>query len=161
MKCKKCGNKVSEKDNFCNRCGAKVDPADNAATRVLIVTLFSAILYGLLFTASAFAAVFMPILLIPIVAIGAGYAAILFRMFKKGIGYVPNKDNIEKCNRCGSQNIKLYRKGYDYRPGFWGALFGVRGAGYAGGFDANHTCCRCMDCGNDWETDYDYRLIDK
>jgi rRNA maturation endonuclease Nob1 len=63
------------------------------------------------------------------------------------------------CPKCGSRNIKLYRKGYNYKIGFWGAIFGVRGAGYAGGFDANNTCCRCMDCGKDWETNYDYRLI--
>ena len=71
------------------------------------------------------------------------------------------KNNIDHCPKCGSTNIKLYRKGYNYKVGFWGAIFGVRGAGYAGGFDANHTCCRCMDCGKDWETDYDYRLINK
>ena len=65
------------------------------------------------------------------------------------------------CPRCGSHNIKHYRKGYNYKVGFWGAIFGVRGAGYAGGFDANKTCCRCMNCGKDWETDYDYRLINK
>lgn len=65
------------------------------------------------------------------------------------------------CPRCGSRNIKHYRKGYNYKVGFWGAIFGVRGAGYAGGFDSNKTCCRCMDCGKDWETDYDYRLINK
>jgi predicted permease len=65
------------------------------------------------------------------------------------------------CPKCGSHDIKLYRKGYNYKVGFLGAIFGVRGAGYAGGFDANHTCCRCMNCGNDWETDYDYRLINK
>lgn len=69
------------------------------------------------------------------------------------------KKNIDHCPKCGSTNIKLYRKGYNYKVGFWGAIFGVRGAGYAGGFDANNTCCRCMNCGNDWETDYDYRLI--
>lgn len=71
------------------------------------------------------------------------------------------KNNIDHCPVCGSRNIKLYRKGYNYHVGFWGAIFGVRGAGYAGGFDANKTCCRCMDCGKDWETNYDYRLIDK
>lgn len=71
------------------------------------------------------------------------------------------RNNIDHCPKCGSTNIKLYRKGYNYRVGFWGAIFGVRGAGYAGGFDANNTCCRCMDCGKDWETDYDYRLIEK
>lgn len=70
-------------------------------------------------------------------------------------------DRTSVCPRCGSHNIKHYRKGYNYKVGFWGAIFGVRGAGYAGGFDANKTCCRCMNCGNDWETDYDYRLINK
>ena len=68
---------------------------------------------------------------------------------------------VDVCPRCGSHNIKRYRKGYNYKIGFWGAIFGVRGAGYAGGFDSNNTCCRCMDCGKDWETDYDYRLINK
>ena len=68
---------------------------------------------------------------------------------------------IDICPRCSSRNIKHYRKGYNYKVGFWGAIFGVRGSGYAGGFDANNTCCRCMDCGKDWETDYDYRLINK
>jgi hypothetical protein len=71
------------------------------------------------------------------------------------------RNNIEYCPYCGSHDIKLYRKGYNYKVGFWGAIFGVRGAGYAGGFNANNTCCRCMDCGKDWETDYDYRLINK
>lgn len=70
-------------------------------------------------------------------------------------------DRISICPACGSHNIKHYRKGYNYKVGFWGAIFGVRGAGYAGGFDANKTCCRCMNCGKDWETDYDYRLINK
>ena len=68
-------------------------------------------------------------------------------------------DQTSICPKCGSHSVKVYRKGYDYSPGFWGAIFGVRGAGYAGGFDKNTACCRCMNCGNDWETDYDYRLL--
>ena len=73
--------------------------------------------------------------------------------------YLKNQTSI--CPACGSHNIKYYRKGYNYKVGFWGAIFGVKGAGYAGGFGANNTCCRCMNCGKDWETDYDYRLIKK
>ena len=69
------------------------------------------------------------------------------------------KGNISYCPRCHSRNIKIYRKGYNYKIGFWGAIFGVRGAGYAAGFDTNKACCRCMNCGKDWETDYDYRLL--
>ena len=66
---------------------------------------------------------------------------------------------IDHCPKCGSHNIKIYRKGYDYKVGFWGSIFKVRGSGYAGGFGANNACCRCLDCGKDWETDYDYRLL--
>jgi Zn finger protein HypA/HybF involved in hydrogenase expression len=69
------------------------------------------------------------------------------------------RDNIDHCPKCGSHNLKLYRKGYNYKVGFWGSIFGVRGAGYAAGIDSNKACCRCMNCGNDWETDYDYRLL--
>ena len=68
-------------------------------------------------------------------------------------------DKTSICPICGSHNVKIYRKGYDYSVGFWGSIFGVRGSGYAGGFDANKARCRCLNCGNDWLTDYDYRLL--
>ena len=71
------------------------------------------------------------------------------------------KDSTSICPNCGSHNIKVYRKGYDYKVVFWGSIAGVRGSGYAGNIGANTACCRCQNCGNDWETDYDYRLIDK
>lgn len=74
---------------------------------------------------------------------------------------IVKKDNISYCPSCNSRNIKLYRKGYDYKTGYWGAVFGVKGAGYAAGFDANKARCHCMDCGKDWETNYDYRFIKK
>jgi DNA-directed RNA polymerase subunit M/transcription elongation factor TFIIS len=163
MICRHCGKELSYGDKFCKECGKKVKkPAkkDNY-TKVGICIILNAIFVALLFTAAAFSAALMPPLLIPIVIVGVVYARILWEKFKKGVGYVPDKENLEKCNRCGSHNIKIYRNGYDYRPGFWGAIFGVRGAGYAGGFDANNACCRCMDCGHDWKTDYDYRLIKK
>lgn len=70
-----------------------------------------------------------------------------------------DEDQTSICPRCGSHNIKIYRKGYNYKVGFWGSIFGVRGSGYAGGFGTNTACCRCMNCGNDWETNYDYRLL--
>lgn len=71
------------------------------------------------------------------------------------------KNNIEYCPHCGSHDIKIYRKGYNYHKGFWLRMFDIKGGGYIAGMDANKACCRCMDCGNDWETDYDYRLINK
>lgn len=74
-------------------------------------------------------------------------------------GELAKKHITTVCPKCHSRNIKIYRKGYNYKIGFWGAIFGVKGAGYAAGFDSNKACCRCMNCGKDWETDYDYRLL--
>lgn len=67
-------------------------------------------------------------------------------------------DQTSICPKCGSHDIKIYRKGYDYGHGFW---FRKYGGGYTAGLDRNTACCRCTNCGNDWETDYDYRLINK
>lgn len=69
-----------------------------------------------------------------------------------------SNDQTSICPKCGSHDIKIYRKGYDYGHGFW---FRKYGGGYTAGIDRNTACCRCMNCGNDWETDYDYRLINK
>lgn len=70
-------------------------------------------------------------------------------------------DRTSICPSCGSHNIKIYRKGYNYRKGFWLRLFNIKGGAYIAGMDSNNARCRCMNCGNDWDTGYDYRLIDK
>lgn len=74
-------------------------------------------------------------------------------------GEIAKKYVTTVCPKCHSKNIKIYRKGYDYRTGFLGNLLGVPGAGYVGGFKSNKACCHCMDCGKDWETDYDIRKL--
>ena len=71
------------------------------------------------------------------------------------------RDNIEYCPRCNSHDIKVYREGYNYTKGFWLRLLDAKGGGYIAGMNSNVARCRCMDCGNDWATNYDYRLIDK
>lgn len=71
------------------------------------------------------------------------------------------KDNIDHCPFCGSHDIKIYREGYNYTKGFWLRAFDVKGGGYVAGMNSNRARCRCMNCGKDWKTDYDYRLIDK
>ena len=99
-------------------------------------------------------------LLVSVVIIVVGFLIEHFKSDEqKLIDIQFDNDKTSICPHCGSHNIKVYRKGYNYKTGFWGSIFGVRGAGYAGGFDANKACCRCMNCGKDWETDYDYRLL--
>ena len=72
-----------------------------------------------------------------------------------------SKDNITRCPKCGSENIKIYREGYDYEKGFWMRMANVKGGGYAAGFNRNRARCHCMNCGKDWKTNYDYRFLDK
>lgn len=68
--------------------------------------------------------------------------------------------NIEYCPRCNSRNIKLYRNGYNYKEGLWFSILGnARGGAFVAGLDANKARCRCLNCGKDWLTDYDYRLL--
>ncbi|MBQ8766548.1 MAG: zinc ribbon domain-containing protein [Clostridia bacterium] len=71
------------------------------------------------------------------------------------------ENNITFCPRCGSRDLKLYREGYNYNEAYWSRVFGVKGGGYAAGMKSNLTRCRCMNCGKDWRTKYDYRLINK
>ena len=74
-------------------------------------------------------------------------------------GELAKKELLNVCPRCHSRNIKLYRNGYDYKEGFWLRMLDVKGGGYIAGMDSNKVRCRCLDCGKDWETNYDYRLI--
>ena len=64
------------------------------------------------------------------------------------LGFIPNMENIEYCPRCKSKHIKVYRETVD-------SLYDV-GVRYT-----NRTRCRCMRCGKDWGTIYDYRFIHK
>lgn len=90
------------------------------------------------------------------------------KAIKKQRGYnaadtstLKKRENIYYCPHCGSHDIKIYREGYNYNKGFWLRAFGVKGGGYVAGMNSNRARCRCMNCGYDWATDYDYRLIDK
>lgn len=84
-----------------------------------------------------------------------------YEKWKKNNGKVSQVDNIEYCPRCKSENIKIYREGYDYEKGFWMRMANVKGGGYAAGFNRNRARCHCMNCGKDWKTNYDYRFLNK
>lgn len=179
MICRHCGKEYSDEFAYCPYCAEpKPEPEktlDEAYLdkRVATATLWS-ILGGVLL--QIFALICMgPILglIFGVMVFPVSIWAIIYGIRKKTLEeikkntretiiakqYAINQASI--CPSCGSHNVKVYRKGYDYKMGFWGSMAGVRGAGYAAGMDSNKACCRCMNCGNDWETDYDYRLINK
>lgn len=83
------------------------------------------------------------------------------RVRKRNIANQFRLDSTSICPSCGSHDIKVYREGYNYAKGFWLRTFDVKGGGYVAGMNSNRARCHCMNCGNDWATNYDYRLIDK
>lgn len=116
----------------------------------------------------------LPMIFIPLLITFPNFVAALFFAIIEGVcigsaqsvwqkqnNKVSNANNIEYCPRCKSENIKIYREGYDYEKGFWMRMANVKGGGYAAGFNRNRARCHCMNCGKDWKTNYDYRFIDK
>ena len=63
------------------------------------------------------------------------------------------KDQTSICTRCGSHDIALGRKGYDWNYAWWGALFKSRTARYTAGMDSRRVTAHCRRCGHFWVTD--------
>lgn len=178
MICRYCGKEYSDDFSYCPYC-AEPKPVvrteaqehkeyDNKMLTRLIVKLF----VGIAFVGIAF------FVYISIEGAKVGVAIFIAIVALCGMELVPvleyfintrpgksrtinmqfSKDQTSICPKCGSHNIKIYRKGYNYGHAFW---FRKYGGNYTAGLDSNTACCRCMNCGNDWETNYDYRLIKK
>lgn len=62
-------------------------------------------------------------------------------------------DQASICPVCGSHDISLGRKGYDWNKGFWYSVFKVRGGHYLAGMDSRSVTAYCNKCGHKWETD--------
>ena len=69
-------------------------------------------------------------------------------------------DQTSVCPQCGSEDIKIYPKGYNSKLGFWGTLLGFKAAPVFAALDSDKVCCRCRSCGNKWETPYAYREVE-
>ena len=66
------------------------------------------------------------------------------------------RDKTSICLHCGSKDIHVYPKGYNYKFAFWGTVAGSKNAPFLAGIESNRACCRCRNCGKKWETPYDY-----
>lgn len=182
MKCKNCGREYTDELAYCPYCAEpkyKKQPEvkkyhhwGDAGLKIIIgmvVLLFFSFVYALFKTAinsdgesideskllSTFLCIYIPLQVAHIIGVIIKYKNKKNRLIMEQFHY----DKTSVCPKCGSHNIKLYRKGYDYNKGFLLQSLNIRGSAYIAGMDSNKTCCRCMDCGKDWETDYDYRLI--
>lgn len=68
-------------------------------------------------------------------------------------------DKTSICPQCGSHNIIVYRKGYNWNGAYWGNSFGIKGSRYLAGVNSNNAMCQCRNCGRQWNSHYDIRKI--
>lgn len=71
---------------------------------------------------------------------------------KKMIDIQFQENQASICPECGSHNVSLGRKGYDWNKAFWGTMFNVKGSRYVAGADSRRVTAHCNHCGHDWET---------
>ncbi len=173
MICKHCGKEFSDEFAYCPYCAEPKPEPEKSLEEEYVERVDKetggmkkrAIIGGILF------AVLGTLLLGPLGLVIAVVEVICLFIYaeakrkkakKPGRQFIINaqfsNDQTSICPKCGSHNVKVYRKGYDYGTGYW---FRKHGGAYIAGMDANTACCHCMNCGNDWETDYDYRYVNK
>lgn len=65
-------------------------------------------------------------------------------------------DDTSICPRCGSHDIALGSKGYDWNKAWWGEVIGNDAAKYDAGAESRRVTAHCKHCGNDWLTDREW-----
>ncbi len=174
MICRHCGKEYSDDFAYCPYC-AEPKPAERTEedelteyksgvlNSIVLWAIKCLLVCGLLFALALFVEGWTLAIIVTLVVLGVftllgvlQYQQKLKPGRTRTINMQFAKDQTSICPKCGSHSIKVYRKGYDYGHAFWFHKYGGR---YTAGIDANTACCRCMNCGNDWETNYDYRLI--
>lgn len=179
-KCPNCGKMNLDKANVCKECQWEIhdvesgtfevknnnpqpveqkDRKQDGTPMVILTALLCIFAFFVVFYVDGLG---MKILLAVLFAVPIIICISKLNSIDRANGFIPKAENIEYCPHCHSREIKIYRKGYDYGKGLrWTLLGGGKYGRYMAGMDSNKACCRCMDCGKDWETDYDYRLIKK
>lgn len=165
MRCKNCGNEVSENDKFCSNCGTKLKPEvfhDNGETTEPEIDD-------------------APVKTVAQKMIDDAKAA---RAYEKEKGYVsayelsssPEKFEADKlswypgkkrddrkekiselektgevyCPKCLSTRITANKKGFNFVRGALGSAIGLDVGMIAGGIGAKKVVCTCLKCGYQW-----------
>lgn len=69
-------------------------------------------------------------------------------------------DSTSICPKCGSHDIKIYPKGYDWGEAATGEVFGIDTWKYTAGAGSNDAMCYCRNCGKTWNSGKDIRKLD-
>lgn len=173
-KCEKCGKTYHKTWRFCPHCQEdNPDPiiwSKKKTTALYVLAILLGIIGGILAIGLIGTwedlsnildkhdlkwIMYIPIAIIVIV-IGV---FVMDKLSKKGM--LSHYNVINECPRCGGKDITIYRRGYDWKKGFWYRMFNVKGGSYIAGMDSNKTECFCHECGKKWSTNFDYRTIRK
>lgn len=171
MICNHCGKEYVDDANYCPYCAEpkpKIEPEPTMEEKIkenenLAIDIF----WGIYCVcAGIFCIVFFilnPLLGIAGIILYGGIGALIrYYMVKYKKNHKPKvtreamiaaqylEDDTSICPRCGSHDIALGRKGYDWSKGFWYNLFGTPGAGYVAGMDSRRVTCYCQHCGHKW-----------
>lgn len=174
MKCSNCGKEYDDSFTYCpycaepntvektkqsETCEKPRDKKDDSSIILWAVLLMIDVIVGYQVFTSDYVKTAKGFI-IAFIAIAIPFVGIISHLSNKDrkAGYIPKRKNLEYCPRCKSKNLKYYRKGYDWKKGFWYRFFELDD-GFLAGMSSNHTMCHCRDCGNTWETDYDYREL--
>lgn len=188
MNCKHCGKEIPDDAKYCMYCAepvvqrVQISPEIREKTKYGVETFFytliifpitiviyylwkfAEVLFAIMFRGNPGDVECWDFWAVCLLAVGICAAVVVVRKIlyecrsekEQLIAVQYNEDQTSICPHCGCHDVKVYRKGYNYSKGYW---LRKHGGGYVAGMDSNRARCRCQNCGHDWLTDYDYRLL--
>lgn len=67
-----------------------------------------------------------------------------------------SEDQTSICPQCGSHNIALGRKGYNWKEGYRNSVLDIKGGFYLAGMDSRRVTAHCRNCGHSWLTNREW-----
>lgn len=67
-----------------------------------------------------------------------------------------SEDQTSICPQCGSHNIALGRKGYNWKEGYRNSVLDIKGGFYLAGMDSRRVTAHCQNCGHSWLTNREW-----
>lgn len=67
-----------------------------------------------------------------------------------------SEDPTSICPQCGSHNIALGRKGYNWKEGYRNSVLDIKGGFYLAGMDSRRVTAHCQNCGHSWLTNREW-----
>lgn len=135
---------------------------ESKTTNIAVSVLFFLVLYLPIYLVLVFADLFVGYEFIASLVIDLVISAVAFSLWylksdkEKLIELEFTKDQTSICPHCGSHNVSLGRKGYDWNKGFWYRMFNVKGGHYLAGVNSRQVIVYCNECGHKWKSNKEW-----